>query len=909
MFQHKKMASAFAMAFGSLTIAVSAPALAQQTPTEVKKIERIEITGSNIRRTDTETVAPVSIITREQIERSGAATIAEVLRNIPSNSGGSYNESFSNSFAPGASGLSLRGLGQKATLVLINGRRTTGYGFAQNLQDSFVDINSIPSSAVERVEILLDGASAIYGSDAIAGVVNIILRKDFKGVELSGAVGRFEGKNDFTFNATGGFGDIAADRYNVVGVFDFYKRDLLLLSETKFGENRDYRNYAGGRNFTSLTAGGTWQNVLPTGALGNTFRAIETCNGVVMTGPQALAAGLLNPATATTAARSVATNTFCTFDQNSQLTALPETQRLGFVGRATAEVTQTVQAYAELGLSQNKTFQVFTPPFFGTTGLQQTSAGLRPFAYNINFAPGAAGNPLTTNARFQGNLDSLGTRDSDIKSDTSRILGGAKYAFGTWEGDSAIGFARNKVSQLNINRMRIDGVSAAFNVPSTPQPPVPVSTTSAFNLNNQSGNSAAVIDSMLIDFSRKSTSELSFADTKFSTTFGALPGGPIGLAIGGEYRREKLADTPAEVAQQGLILGQGITATTGNRNSLALFGEVALPIFKSLEGQIAVRSDRYSDYGRSNTPKIGLKWKPTSEFVLRANWGKGFRAPTLPEISPSVATFFVQVNDPQTGLNGVQISGAYSGNPNLKAERSVSKNVGVVFEPARNFNISADYYNINWKDQVGSYSFQNIVNGTVPPGIGTVIRDPISNNIVTVLTNYTNLAATSTRGIDLNINFSTTMEIGKIGLRGNVTYIDSYKQDGEEYAGTNGFGFSLPRTKTALSVDWDNGPASVTTTLNHIAGYRQDVLAATFFTAQDPRFQNGVYPARVGGYTTFDLFGRYKINKNISVRASIVNVFNRTPPYDPGASATFLYDFTQYDVRGRQFRIGLNYTM
>ncbi|MDQ6685080.1 MAG: TonB-dependent receptor plug domain-containing protein, partial [Pseudomonadota bacterium] len=127
-------------------------------------MQRVEVTGSNIKRVDAESVAPVVVITREEIQRTGQPTVADVLRNLPSNGGGSFGESFSNSFAPGAAGISLRSLGEKTTLVLINGRRVSGYGFAQNLQDSFVDINSIPSAAVERIEVLLDGASAIYGS-------------------------------------------------------------------------------------------------------------------------------------------------------------------------------------------------------------------------------------------------------------------------------------------------------------------------------------------------------------------------------------------------------------------------------------------------------------------------------------------------------------------------------------------------------------------------------------------------------------------------------------------------------------------------------------------------------------------------------------------------------------------------
>ena len=183
-FKPKKLTVAVMLALGSVSLAHA------QTATTEKTV----ITGSNIKRIDAETVAPVDIITREQIERTGLPTIAEVLRNVPANTGGSFNEQFSNSFAPGASGISLRGLGQKTTLVLINGRRTGGYGFAQNIQDTFVDLNSIPSSAVERVEVLKDGASAIYGSDAIAGVVNIILRRDFRGAEVALEGGWYDGK-------------------------------------------------------------------------------------------------------------------------------------------------------------------------------------------------------------------------------------------------------------------------------------------------------------------------------------------------------------------------------------------------------------------------------------------------------------------------------------------------------------------------------------------------------------------------------------------------------------------------------------------------------------------------------------------------------------------------------------------
>lgn len=914
MIQKKQLAVAIAATFVATGIAY-----AQSTP---QKVEKVEVTGSNIKRTDVETVAPVDVITREQIERSGQPTIAEVLRNVPANTGNSYSESFSNSFAPGASGIALRGLGQKATLVLINGRRTAGYGFAQNLQDTFVDLNSIPSSAVERIEILKDGASAIYGSDAIAGVVNVILRKDFKGLEFSAGGGVAAGKNDYRFAVTGGFGDLAKDKYSILGVLDYYKRDLVLLSDTDFGESRDWRGRAGGgQNFRSLTGLGTWQQFTSAGAAQQNFRAVSNCaavGGTVMTGPEAVAAGLINLSTnqsaatqATLNARAAATNTFCTYDANRFITALPGTERIGFLGRGTVEISPTLQGFAEVGASTVKSNQTFTPPFFATTGLTQTSVGLRPFSYNINFAPGSAGNPFSTIARYAGALNDMGSRDAEITSDTFRVLGGLKYSIGAWDGDSAIGYSKNKVRSDNLNRLRIDGVSAAFGVTAAAQPPIPTSTSSTYNLNNSSLNSAAVRDSIRANFTRSSESELFLADTRVSTEIGQLPGGPVGLAMGVEYRNEKLKDTPAAIAQNGLVLGQGITATNGDRNSFAVFAEAGLPITKSLEAQLAVRSDRYSDYGSSTVPKIGLKWKVTPEFLLRANWGQGFRAPTLPEISPSVATFFVQVNDPVTGQNGVQISGIFAGNPNLKAETSKSATIGAVFEPTRDFNLGLTWYDIEWKDQVGAYSFQGLVNGNgVIDGVtrGTVVRDPVTNNIITVSTNYTNLSKVRTSGIDIDAVYRMTSPYGKfsVGLAGS--YLEKYAVDDTEYGGTNGFGASFPRIRGNISLNWDQGPYSATLRANYIHSYYQQVLGATFFrTDNDPRFQTGSYGTKIGSRTTLDLYGSYEFNNKLKLSASVINLANSQPPYDPGASSTFLYDFTQYDVRGRAYRANLTY--
>lgn len=900
-----------------------APAFAQQAP---QRLERIEVTGSNIKRVDTETVAPVEVITREEIQRSGRPNIAEVLRNIPANAGGSFGESFANSFAPGAAGISLRGLGQKTTLVLINGRRVAGYGFAQNLQDSFVDLNSIPTSAVERVEILKDGASAIYGSDAIAGVVNIILRKDYTGIEGTVGGGRFEGKNEYSANLTGGRGDLTRDKFNIFATLDLYKRDLLELSDTKFGHTRDMRGWLGGRNFISLTGGGTWRQLSGASTLTNNYKAISECRGTIMTGPQAVNAGLINLSTNQSAgalafnrATAAATNTFCTQDFNNQFTALPETTRIGLLTRGTWQFTPSTQGYLELGFSRNETKQTFQDPFFaGTTGLQKTSVGLRPFPYNVTFAPGVAGNPFSTNARYVGVLADLGTRDLKIESNTGRALAGLTYSVGRWDFDSALGFSRNEITQTNINRITLAGTSAAFNVPTSRQPPVPISTSSSYNLDRYSTNSAAVRDSIRISFPRKSTSELGFIDTKASTQIEQLrlPGGPVGVAVGGELRKEKLNDRPDPLAANGNILGQGITATNGDRTNYAVFAEFALPVFKQLEAQVAGRFDHYSDYGSSRTPKFGLKYTPSEVIAFRANWGRGFRAPTLPEISPSVATFFTSVIDPEDGVSR-QVSGVFAGNPSLKAETSVSSTAGIIIEPSRNFNVAIDVYKIRWRNVVASQGFQRIINSSCPAGgpgcptTASVVRDPATNQVITILSNYQNLSERRTSGVDIDARFRfPTTSLGKFAFRANVTYIHTFTEDSDECVGHNGCSNTIPRVRGAFSLDWDYGPWAVTGRANYIHGYYQDLLPGSFFSdANDPRFQNGAYRTRVDPYTSYDLSAKYTVTKNLSISASAINIFNKVPPYDPGFSSANLYDFSVYDVRGRQVRASLTYKM
>jgi iron complex outermembrane receptor protein len=216
-----------------------------------------------------------------------------------------------------------------------------------------------------------------------------------------------------------------------------------------------------------------------------------------------------------------------------------------------------------------------------------------------------------------------------------------------------------------------------------------------------------------------------------------------------------------------------------------------------------------------------------------------------------------------------------------------------------------NYYKIDWRNIVNAPSFQSIVNEGGP----RVLRDPVTNQIVTVFNNYINVASTVTDGFDLEARYRASTEFGRWTTRLNVTYVDNFKEDGTQYAGTNGGTNTIPRTRGQLALDWDYRAISSTLAGNYVRGYYQQLLAGTFFTPMDPRIQNQVYPDRVPSYITYDIFGKYQLTKNLSVSGSVVNFTNRLPPLDPGFSSTFNYDFSMYDVRGRQYRLGLKYVL
>jgi iron complex outermembrane receptor protein len=849
---------------------IAAASAMAQTPAP-QKVEKIEVTGSNIKRVDAETASPITIITRDEIERSGKPSIAEVLRDIPQNGGQSYNETFTNQFAPGASGIALRGLSQKSTLVLVNGRRMASYGFAQNLFDTFVDLNSIPASAVERIEILRDGASAVYGSDAIAGVVNIILRKDYQGFEVGGTAGTSTegGLNEYRANLGFGFGSIGKDRYNVLVALDHYRRDELFLSERDFTKDQDFRNRDAGALRRSTVSAYLALNGVPN-ALGRTpFANCAPANVVD--------ASLLNPVLS---GRSCATN-------SAPFTSVfPKTERSGLLARGTLEISPTLTGFAEAAYSTSKSKNTDFPTQIGANNIVYNPAN-----GGVRVLPGIlpannSSNPFGRPVSFIYAFFDVGITQTLVESDSMRFLAGLRGAAGAWDWEAGAGAAKTKTESNDTNRINATVIEQGL-------------ANNTYNFLNPSAGPITARD-LRVDIRRTSDSELKFADVKASTELMQMAHGPLGFATGLDFRRESIADIPDANVAAGRVLGRGFTGTTGSRNATAAYAELSIPLYPNVEAQLAVRRDKYSDFGSASSPKVALKWSPSKTFLLRGSVSSGFRAPTLPEAAQTNAVSFVTANDPMFSRS-FNFGSLSQSNPALQPEKSKNKSGGFVWEPEKDFSMGVDFYklrlnNVVSRDLISFILSQAIVGN--PEFVDKVVRDPATNFIIYVIRKQRNLGFLETSGADIDLRkVFRTAENGKFTLSSSYNYVRTYRTaitPGSvpfDNVDSNGFG-TIPRYKGNASLTWEKSDWVSSLTYRYIHSYDQFAPFSQL---------------RVGAYYDLDGFVAYNGFKNLKITLSARNLLDKEPSWDASGGALG-FDFTQYDIRGRYVTLGLRYT-
>lgn len=728
----------------------------------------------------------VQSITREQIQNSGYASVEELVRTLGAVDAGLVDDAKATGFVSGLSTNSLRGFGSQSTLTLINGRRmapvaSVDINFGRG---TLYNVNAIPRGALERVDVLKDGASATYGSDAMAGVFNYILRKEYQGAEvmvIGGSNDRGAGKTT-QFNATAGFGNLATQRFNIFGGIDVYQRDRVatseLLDKGDWNRMNAFRALTGGApRFSYDTVASNPGNYYRVPA---TFPATTTVNGVRTTGNsvfgplflggmpgcpdnQTVGKGLPNRPDFIAAADPSWPTGMCRLKLDDYAEWIGQQDRVSGLVRATIAITPTLNAYANLLVAKTKTTEDDAPVTLTTAlvtsanpvattwpkldgSFRSQNAIILPVGHPDNPTNGTTtAQPVQLLYRF---TDLKNLAISDIRA--SSLVSGIEGSIGAWDVDAALNLSRTDNTSTRTNRLRSSLLTAAIQ-----------SASYRFGKTND----AAAIGSISSDAVVEGESTLSDLSLRGSRELFKMAGGNAAVALGVETRREKLTSTPSDIYLSGDFIGLVANGASGKRSVHAAYAELNLPVLKTLELQAALRHEKYSDFGNTTNGKLGFKWSPLpSTLVLRGTAGTGFRAPSIAQISDSFVVSFHSSQDervfdpvrcdssnpaapvsrspapvnrdcnvlnfaavPAGTVTPGNLPTVISGNPKLKPETSRSATVGLIFSPTKDIDYSMDFWYFEREDEIRvqrgiDIMRQYIANPTANAAV--VIRDP-----------------------------------------------------------------------------------------------------------------------------------------------------------------------------------------
>jgi iron complex outermembrane receptor protein len=952
-FKLKSMPLAISSALAALSMAAVNPAMAQTTSAEPAP-QRVVVTGSLISRTDTETAAPVQVITAQDIQRSGKTSVAELLQDLAANGAGTLGTGFSGAFANGASGVSLRGLTVGSTLVLIDGHRMSPYAIGDDSQRSFVDVSSIPFDSIERIEVQKSGASSLYGSDAVAGVVNIILKKNLTGVRMTAESGNTQhggGKtNRASFSA--GKGDLDVDGYNAFATVEWRSQGAIKTADrdTEVWANRDFRS-VGGNN---LTLG------VPTSLNGNLTAGsspfLYTPNGTNPT---------LNPANF----RFLDSN--CNFEKyRAGGCAVRDTQ--GFIQPETENINVLVGMTKKLGGDWELAFKgsmfnrtstnnrgvsaVYSPTTFaGTTTLNNAvlTSGVGRVASTV-FAPGAAvgtgvTNTFATNARLYGYIPGLdGASQQHNTSSTTRFaLDLTGSAFG-WATTVAAGITQAKV---DIDYSGYVDRAALYRL------------INAGQFNVLGGNSQAVTDTVSPRFSNTLTSKLDYFDAVGTRELMQLGAGPLVLGAGVHWHK-RTWDAPASALTANGQVGNTSAFVMGSETNSAIFGELQATPIKNIELSLSSRYDHYDTYGNSFTPAASFKWTPSKQFALRGTFARGFRAPNPAETGNAGSFFsFNGIADPilcPGGANNPYQAGTVIGSctlqptyvqttsTKLSPEKSKSYTLGIIVEPVKGLNATLDYYKIDVNNQIVTAAgndpgyFPTFVRGAATPvdvatgvGTNTVVATPSVGSILYAQSPYINAGSTKTSGLEADVSYRFRLPGDAGSLKASLSFAHTFGYEqtvaGVTYqlAGTQGPSVvsgatGSPKDRGQLTLAYTRGPLDLTTTFNYtssFSGLDPSVEANECGTSSSTitgraYFSGLVQPERfchIPSFTSVNVNMNYKLTENLSLKASILNAFDRAPPLDfntygnSSVQTAYNASYHQAGAVGRFYSLGLNY--
>lgn len=752
-FRKKPLAHAVSVATaaaGSLVLYPATQTVGQESGNQAA-LEEVVVTGSRIRRAVEDTPSPLTVMDRLEIDLTGFENVADVLRTTTYNSFGSYRERSGSSFGQVAL-VSLRGLGSDRTAVLVNGRRVPGNPFTGT---AAVDLNSIPLAAIDRVEVLTDSASAVYGADAIGGVVNIMLRDDYNGAELEIGMESPSREGADSDHANFVIGT-SSDNASALFTAELFSRDPIFDGDRAYsavqinGPNLgDTIGVSGGGNtafhpwFLRATALGDCPTDVYAGVLGNPFGIPGTACGFGYADISAQTGGLDRVSTYLDAKYE--------FSPGHELFFENRYTRIESFGRYAPAVG------------------FFNVPADSPYNPFDTSGESYPWPTNADGTPG----DFSIFHRFVGH----GPRDDDtVRFELDSVLGVSGSL-----GDSDVNY------EAYLRSYRYDGSEEGETYILQSQVELEVER-GDYDLTNplsQDPAHLAALGRMAATLYRDILTDYTAAGVSLDGNAWDLPNGPVGWAVGVESASEEYLDDYDSFREAGNILGSAGNSSEGDRSRWAAFGEVSIPLAESLDLNLAGRHDDYDDFGTAFSPQISARWQVADPVVLRASWGQGFKAPNLTELYVSRSQSFDDVQDiyrceaigiAEDDCPSNQVENFRSGNPELQAESSESFNLGIVFEPTDDLQMSLDAFRIELEDGVDLLGFDTIIElenrGSLPDGIvvqrGASTQPGDPGALVSIIRPFTNQSLTTVEGFDLRANYQRSLPGGAGSLAADL---------------------------------------------------------------------------------------------------------------------------------------------
>lgn len=916
---------------------------------ETQKLERIEITGSSIKRVDAETALPVTVIKRSDIERSGFTTASDLIQSLPSMQGFVTASKSVNGGGGGATTASLHALGSAYTLVLLNGRRLAPFNTGTT-----VNLNSIPLSMVERIEVLTDGASALYGADAIAGVVNFILRKDGSDgtVNFNANLPQKAGGKSASFSIAKGFGDLERDRFNVQVGFSAEKQDELNADQRDFSKTGFIPFTHNGQQVT------TWfssSNTIP----GAVILTDKTGNGDgdAFYSPYYLKTGKCGE-------RSVYRAGVCRFDFSSTVQNIADYRRDSLFASGRLKLAESATLFAELGLSDYRTNPRYAPP--AQQGIYLTQAlvdkHVTPYLAKLGIPAGSffpVGDPAFNGPNMNLRVYDAGGRTDEYRTKTQHIVVGAEGSFGEIDYTVSYTHSQNKFT---------DSLKAGY------------LSSNAFNklvaegkfdpLDALIGQSVdALAPAVLHQLFDASKSSLDVLNVRGSMPLFKLAGGDAAVGFGGDAGMQKYADSPSAIAMGKNALqpdytdapiggSSGALPFDAKRNSYGAFVELGMPVIQGLELNGAARYDKYdavrnrqnfdpagrplaaATQGKSAdavTYKLSARYQPIQEVLLRGSYGTGFKAPTLANITnPVQAAGSTGFHECPPGLPAdvaaacFKVPAEYNlrtgGNPSsgqdgLSAEKSRQWTLGFRVEPSRDFTFGADLWQVQLKNRIATVPEEvAFSDGVTYRALFSVLPDPVTGKpTLTYDQKPSNLGRARYRGVDLDTGGSLQTPLGKLTARGTLTYM--LKAD-YEVPGLSGYQTSMARIGpdnevtfrwlSNLSFTLDSGPLSNTLNVQLKPGYHDDETSEIRVIKADGSIGDKTRVSRdVASYTLVDWQGKYQFDKAMSLTLGVKNLFNTKPPFTvqnrDGTGNMRGYDARYADALLRQYYVAGQY--